>query len=68
MLTYLSSRSPKTFSSISKYWSLSGPQKTFVFYPERPKCFRLVPEDLHLYLSDVSHYSGHTNLTEDDSD
>ena len=66
-------RSPITKSKLDCYFALNKHDVRAACYlvqqyPERPKCFRLVPEDLHLYLSDVSHYSGHTNLTEDDSD
>ena len=36
-------------------------------YPGRTTCFRLVPKYDKLYLSDVSRYSGYTNLADEDS-
>ena len=70
---FLGGSSPITKSKLDCYFALSKNDVMTACslvqqYPRRPKCFRLVPKNDKLYLNEISHYSGPTNLTGDDSD
>ena len=70
---FLGGSSPITKSKLDCYFALNKNDVMTACclvqpYPGRPKCIRLVPKNDKLYLNEVSHYSGPTNLAIDYSD